>query len=630
MKKIYSFIICAIFLQPAMAQDLSSKIPADADAVFTFNTKKLTSLVPAEEFDKTAIGKKLKEAMGKDSSFSYHSIKDFGTDLNSNIYYFHKQDDSLQYHIVLIPLADAAKADQLLAKKDILRLPGNVRKQTNDDSSGVFLWNDQQLISVNISLKESYFYQKEVAERYGLSTNSYYYYDPSAAADSIAMVAEAIASTDTIAMAVDSVVATIDTNALAEVEPYVDEEGTFDYYNDMSIKKRISATFAGNAAAEILNRPDNISGITGNASYRASVNNDAAATLWVNKPTELYYKAISNPFMLYDNVLMGRNMPANPFVGYESVTAHLSFNEKQANIHTEVTMSDEMIAMQKKLLDRNINKQFYKYINTDSMLGYMSWAMNTQHYLEQFPYFLQSTYGRMRYGMDNEEFELMAEFFSLIIDEEAISKMIKGDIMVLFDGLYQQETTYTDYTYNDNFEQSEIIKTKKETLPRFLLMLSSEENKLVKKLVNYGIAKKVVNAMQGFYEIEVPKSPVRFYFTYKNDVFFLTNSLKKIQEISSGTFKSNISKAEKKFIGDHHFSMFINPKLIASELSRTEIGAADGLTGMINSFNKMGAVRMKVNPIRGNTSSADLWMEVPGNNSNGLGLLLSLFENMIK
>jgi len=235
----------------------------------------------------------------------------------------------------------------------------------------------------------------------------------------------------------------------------------------------------------------------------------------------------------------------------------------------------------------------------------------------------------MGLGRYSDEYSVAAEFFSFLIDEEAIAKMVKGDMMVLFDGVFQQETTYTDYTYNDDFEQTAVEKTKKETLPRFLMMISSEENSLAKKLVKYGMNKSVVKQVDGFYEIEVPRSPMRFYFMYKDDVFFLTNSLENIRSISNGNFKANISKDEKKFIGNHNFSMYMNPKSISGQIASTEVGATESLTAMLNTFNKMGEVRMQLNPVKNNTGSTDIWMDVPKGNANALTLLLEYFEKVL-
>jgi hypothetical protein len=640
MKKIYVLFLSLFFVQCINAQNLALKIPADANAVATINAGKLSSLLPVDEWDKTSLGKMLGKIKGKDSSTAYNSVKDLGINLSGTIYYFHTENDSMHYNSMLIPLSDATKMEKLLGKRELIRLAGNVRKVTEDDSSAVFLWNEEQLLFVKASLKDAYFSTKEVAERNGLSYN--YYYDEAA----VAIDTSIAYSMDTTAVVIDSVTVVTDNAAVdslmavmedvelssdTTVEIMDDEvtyEGTFDYYNDISIKKRISAACASFTANEIFYKTPS-GNILNNTSYVSSAKPDAIASLWVDKPMDMYYRLL--PYHYFYGLSPLNNL-SGPYdlMGYKSFSSHLTMNDKQMNIHSAIEMSGEIAAIQSKMMDRRINKQFYKYINTDSMLGYMSFAINTKNYLEAFPALLEKTYSNMVPGVGSEEYSLAAEFFSFLIDEEAIGNLVKGDMMVAFDGVFQQETTYTDYTYNDNFEQSAVEKTKNETIPRFLMMMSSEENNLARKLVKYGINKSVVKAREGFYEMEVPRSPMRFYFMYKNDIFFLTNSLQNIQAISTGSFKSNISKNEKKFIGDHNLAMYINPKNIAGKLVASGAGVTEELTQMINTFNKMGAVRMKINPVKNNTRSGDLWMDVPAGNSNALSLLLSFFDEMVK
>ena len=86
--------------------------------------------------------------------------------------------------------------------------------------------------------------------------------------------------------------------------------------------------------------------------------------------------------------------------------------------------------------------------------------------------------------------------------------------------------------------------------------------------------------------MEIPKSPVKLFFLHKDDIFFLTNSINNMEQISAGTFKGNLSKKEKKNLSSHPFSMYINPKNISGKIAQTEFGATESLADMMNSFNK--------------------------------------------
>ncbi len=280
------------------------------------------------------------------------------------------------------------------------------------------------------------------------------------------------------------------------------------------------------------------------------------------------------------------------------------------------------------MLNRKLNKKFLNYINSDSLLGYMTWAMDTKAYLESFPKMLENAYGSM--GLSSDEYSLIAEFFSFVIDEDAISQLVKGDGMVLFNGLYQQQTTYTDYVYDENYKATPVEKSKTDTLPRFLLMLSSDENNFERKLINYGIKKETVKQRDGFYELTIPSSPMSFFFTNKEGIFFLTNSVTDMQNISSGNYKANISKQEKKLLLAHNYTLFINPSKISGQIATTEIGAAESLSSAMNTFSKMGNIRAVMNPVQANVMSGELTMDVPANNRNSLKYIFDIFDSFIK
>ena len=526
MKKMYSLVLFLCAAQYLNAQNMAIKIPSNANIVGSINTGKLSQLMPVEEWDKTALGKKFKEMRAKDSSLQYNSISDFGLNTNSTLYYFRTEDDSMQYNCFMIPMADASKLDKILGSKELIRLANNVRKSTDEDSSGLYLWDNQQLVYVKAIMKDAYFRNPEVAARHGLSYETprrYYNYDDSTASTDAAMTNEHPVLTDTVVVtdavtAVDTAVIDINTETKAYEEDektdtsvtihYDADEYDFEYYKNLSIKKRLTAATAAKVANELF-YTNPATSILSNSQFLKSNNANAVASIWVDKPMDLYTSLIPAYLLYKTNPMPFENSLPATDLGYKSFSASLLMDEKQMSINSQVEMTDEMAEIQEKITSRKLNKSFYKYINTDSMLGYMTWALDTRAYLEQFPALMERTYGNMGLGIGSDEISLASEFFSLLIDEEAIGNMIKGDAMVMFNGVYSQETTYTDYTYDDDFKATEVKKTKTETLPQFLMMLSSEENNLMRKLVAYGIKNNTVKTTGAFYEIEIPRSPVQ-------------------------------------------------------------------------------------------------------------------------
>ncbi len=638
MKKYYFLALILITAHGLSAQNAALKIPANANVVGSINLGKINSMMPMAEWDKTTLGKKLKEMRGNDTTLQYNTLQELGVDLASTLYYFHTENDSMHLNTMLVSLTNALNTDKFFANKEIVRLAGNVRKHVDNDSTGYFMWNDVQMIYVKAIIKEAYFKDAVIAQRHGLSyyeTSNYNNYDEEAAVavDTVAMYEEDPEIMDSAYSAVDTSMAIIDEEVMdaadsASIDYGEPDENDFEYYNDLKIKKSLMAFSAAAAINEFFYTTP-ITSVLSNKRFVKNYDANAAASIWVDNPMDFYSNLLPS-YLLQKTNPLNVAYKVNDGAGYESFAASLLLDDKKISVHTQMEMSPDMAAMQEKIMDRKLNKRFFRYIDIDSMLGYMSWALDTKAYLQQMPKMLEHTYQSMGMGVGGEEASLAAEFISFLIDEEAIANMIKGDAMVVFDGVYQQQVNYTDYIYDEDYKATEVQKTRTETLPRFLMMMSSEENNLIKKLVNYGIKKSVVKENGAFYEMEIPKSPVKLFLMHKDDIFFLTNSINNMEQISAGTFKGNLSKKEKKNLSSHPFSMYINPKNISGKIAQTEFGATESLADMMNSFNKMGEVRMQANPLKNNIYGADIWMDVPAGNTNAVTYFFSLFDGMLK
>jgi len=665
MRKLF---ITAVLIFPviiSLAQDLVSKIPAKANIIGTINTGKLTQLMTVEEWSNSSFGKKMLEMSAGKSGKEVKSFNDLGLSLNSNMYYFHTENDSVHFNYILAPIADLSKFDALFNDRPIVKLANNTRMMADEDSSSFLMWNNQQVLYAKGSLKEGYFRDYEVAARHGLYTPY--------ASDTVAYALPPVVDSvmlESIEQAQEEPVPpppppakkktkttkgktstpkskTTKKTKVKEPEPEIEEVApaeydtymkvdtvapnpypSYDYEKEILIKKRIAAACTQEAIKTLFNNNPDTS-ITTNPQYVQSRDNNAAATIWVDRPMELYYSMLTGYYMFGPG--MGNNVfnRASNSV-YKNFTAKLFTEEKQIRITSAAEVTDDMIATQQKIFDRKLNKKILNYINTDSLLGYLSWSIDTKAYLEAFPKLLENTYGNMGLGLSSDEYSVLSEFLTFLIDEEAISKLIKGDGLVLFNGLYEQQNTYTDYEYDDNYNSKPVEKTKTDTLPRFIFLFSSDENNFERKLVNYGIRKEVVKQKEGFFELAIPHSPMTLYFTNRDGLFFLTNSISDMQNISTGKFAGKISKQEKKLLLGHNYTLFINPSKIAGEIAKTEIGATESLSSTMNAFRQMGNIRAVMHPIKGNMMTGEMTMDLPADKTNSLKYIFEIFDSLMK
>ena len=628
MKKIYLLAAVLISFSGTHAQISEKNIPANASIVTAINLGKLTSLMSINEWNKSALGKDLLKEVQQKTGKKIKSLADLGIALNGHAYVYYTANDSVRYMSLLLPVADAKKTKALVTKMNPTSAEQNSMMVVNDDSLSMFIANDKQILYVTGFVNDAYFSRPEVALNHGINLDYGYSY---AAADTTIVVesyddeaTEAVEAVDTAAVTYtdEEVVVEMD-----EKEEEINEEDT-PYYKNQQIKNRIVYKTTRAQIADWFYKGFS-NNISENKNYNSKKNNEAVVSFWMDEPSNFYQNLLPGYVTGgYNSGVINSLLPTSK-LSYTGIHAHLLMDSKKAEMVSSFTMTDEMAELQKKLSGRKLNPAFLKYLNMDSALAYLSYAFDTKAYLDNFPEVLESTYGS--YLQDKrEEMSLAAEFFSLLIDEEAVSKMAPGDAMMIFNGLYEKEVTYTDYTYDDNYNATAIEKTKMETLPKFLMMMSSEQNKFSKKLIEYGIKKEVMKAKDGYFVLNIPKSPMELYLMYKDDVLFIGNEEQTMHAIETNSFKANISAEEKDYITNNITSMLIKPSGISKQIAATGVTATEDLTEMMNTLKNMGNMRLKVSPLKNNQMDANFTMLVPANNSNALTYFMSLINGLSK
>ena len=677
MKKILIAISFLLLIKTASAQDLVKKIPANAFTVATIKGDNVFKLMFVKDFNESFLGKKLLTETSKSMEKDFTSIEDFGINLEKSMYYFNQFTDSIYYNCFLIPLKDATKFENLIKNKDQkITTKGDVNTLTLPDSTSLLMWNKSMMYFVTGSIRSSFFADSLKAAKYGIKDIRYQNnYDT--VADSAAVAVDSTYVMDAAATAAPAyddtdipVKKTIQKKKTAKkqivkkgskkksskgkVAPkkkretiIIDEEPPktteeldsamvaigatpYDRYDEYQgerkeqedKKKRLAFVWMTAQADMIFN--GNYESISSNKSYTNSLDDKAIASVWVSSLQDVY------------NMLTPELSTYSPYSksgimkGYGSLSSKLFMDKQSFRISAELELAKEQADSYKKIMNRKLNKNFLKYVNSEKAVGFMSYSIDTKAYLEEFPKLMKQTYGSILGGKMDEEIELGTDLFSLLLDEEAVSKVVKGDALFVINGLNTKDVEYTGYDYDDDYNRVEVKKTKKETLPDFLFMFSSEDTKLFQKLIKYGINKNYVTPQQGIYKFKESKSPIDVYFMIKDGIVFFGNSLTEMQNIYNNQFNATISKKHKDLLAKNNFSMFFNPKNLIGKIPSEEIGGAETAEKFNDTLSKMGDVYMKSNPIKGNIVSGEISAEIPNGHENALKYLFSLIENATK
>lgn len=689
--------IAGSFLLSTLAvngQDLARKIPADALAVATIKGGNLTELMSVTEFNQTFLGKKLLEYLAKNEKTGISGMEDFGFNLSSDFYYYNQSNDSVSYNCLLFPIKDATKLDQFFTKRGKkFIVKDQLRSYFNADSTEMVHWNGEMLLAAMPIEKSAYFKLPENRERFGLSKQEEIGMAPmdslseDAVADSAAVAVDiteaAMAETEeqdvvvvpapvkkksTVALKnrsknskskgkktnsknykkkpikkhsvpkkaivltpeeeellrssterVDST--SYDTEAaMTETvnAEYTPEDTSNPFFNDLKLKKSILAGWSSKMSEEFF-AGKNQSSILSNADFAKSIDQKAEATIWISGVEKLSSAYL--PLEYFKGV--------NFMGGYGTANAKLFLEDKAIKMSSAMTFSEDMGSVLRKVHKRKLNKKFLKYINEDQMIGYMAYAMDTKAYLQEYPKLVSKIYG----SVYSDEVGMATDLFSLLLDEEAIGKVIKGDGMFIFNGLVQKETSYKSYDYNEeNFETTEVMKTKKETLPDFLMMISTEDTRLIDKLIAYGVKKEFLSNSHNskLYEITIPKSPMALYFSIKDGVIFLSTDERAITEILNNTFAAKLSSKHKKALLGNNYAAYFSPKKLAGKIPAEELGNLEKVEKTNKTLNSLGDIYIRSFPMNSNTFSAEISMDLPANQKNALKYLFSITEDLQK
>lgn len=635
------------------AQDLASKIPHDAFAVVNIQTGQFFKLIHVKDFDRSAIGKALVDLGQKTGASDITSVTDYGFDLNSTSYFWTSKTDSITYFTVLIPLSDVSAFEQIFAAEEEIIRQGPVQQftKTLDDEQVTFAWDNRMLCIASGSPVSSYFENQEVADRYGITYYDYgnYYDDPdttSAAIDSAntwgyiddfdiappVVEIEAAPTEATVEAAEEAVDSLADivyedepveidstTDWWADTANYAVEAASpyEDYYTkNIRIKDSLAGIWAREYTESVFNHSlDN--SILNNRSYLRSVKKDALITGWLSNLEAIYSTLLPD--------LFGMRGDGKLFSYYGSVYAGLYADGEGFKLGTEMEVSDELARSFKRIYRPKLNRKFLKYVDSDRAVGFVGLAMDSKAYLEELPKLMNDTYGKIFAQYENE-ISLGAEIVSLLLDEEAIASVAKGDGLFVLNGIAEKEVTYTDYEYDEDYNYKEIEKTKMETIPDFLVMFSSDNVNLYNRLVSYLQYKMLLSDDDGIFHIEQSELPFDLYLYRRDNIVFLGTSKLEMEGVRDNRMQGSISKAHRALLTKNRFAGLMSAKKLSEEIPQEQLRSLDNYIAFHKLFGNLGDFYFRSNGIKGNTVSGEFVAQTPEGYDNAVQYLFALID----
>lgn len=238
----------------------------------------------------------------------------------------------------------------------------------------------------------------------------------------------------------------------------------------------------------------------------------------------------------------------------------LNFNEGEVVMDSKMYMNQKAADMFAKMTEGELNKNFFKYLPKNNLMGYFSLAMKTENFADGMFQMFDPMIKEM--GMTREAMEGMAlgavNSMGLEMDAKGLYEIISGDMVFAVTGM--REFTIKKTQYDDDFNKVEVET--QQMLPEVLAMMSYGREADLKKIIQMGVDAGALTKTKvgNTFKVAVPMDdlPMDMFLSMRDGILFITNNTDLATgKLKDGYSKSNrISKDQQKLMKDSGGAFF--------------------------------------------------------------------------
>ncbi|WP_308003449.1 hypothetical protein [uncultured Chryseobacterium sp.] len=195
------------------------------------------------------------------------------------------------------------------------------------------------------------------------------------------------------------------------------------------------------------------------------------------------------------------------------------------------------------------NKKLTALIN-DKSIGYYAINVDGNKYFDLM-YSLLKDSGEGDY---QKEMELVMETMKIVLDEKAITKIAPGNGIFVLNELKSKTVEYTDYEYDDDYNEKEVKKTKEIAVPNFTFAFATENegywNRIFNLLTTNKVTAKKFSKNGDFFAFSEGKNDGYFdklFFTVKDGIVYVTTSTDNISSKNQSEISEKWAKDSAKY-----------------------------------------------------------------------------------
>lgn len=639
-------LVCLSLMGSVKSQDLIKLIPEEAEMIAAFNVKEIVQKANASKLNELLQKAGLFKKIEKSGASVGNDIKNLGIDLTQTSYFYSRKTDSVSFIEFIFPLSNKGQFEKLLHDAGESKPFANGYSTIALKSGSMLVYNDRLARFISSTMSSTFFDNDSVANRYGIKKVSYM--APAADAysseiDSAAAVADSAAvaveweegekkielpSSPVIVESVpDTVVASVEEAVPVPMDVAPAELHDPSYYDSLytayadqnrkndSIRNALRDKWLTGEATRLLSasyKPLSVS------DQNKVLKNLGLIRLYVPHVEELYRGLM--PYKSIPYLYMGINMDKFR-TGYQDGMLDLSQEGNIVKLKGSIGLDKDLAEMSKRFYARKPNGKFSKYL-TDKTLGFFNFNINSEAYLRDMPGYMAKYYGGLLGPQqDLVEWGLMA--LEVALDEKAIAQVMPGDHLFVVNGLRKFRKEYIDYTYDDDYNATEVKKTKDETLPVFIWMFTSKDQRLIKKGLDLAIAKTLGKTQDGIYAFSSKKAmDFPMYVLLKDDLVMVSNDSLSLFDIRQNKMAAPANKDFIKLMKQNKMSAAFDLQKLPDMLQEMGISPGRQWDKTVAQLNQYGSTAITSKGIVGNRMEAEMSSKLPQTKEGAISYMI--------
>jgi hypothetical protein len=186
-----------------------------------------------------------------------------------------------------------------------------------------------------------------------------------------------------------------------------------------------------------------------------------------------------------------------------------------------------MIDLMKKGYKPRFKKRMLRYVDKRFLLGYYAVRVDVKTMAEGMrDVVYESVAETPMYG---ENIVRAMDVLGILIDEEALYDLFKGDMLLAITGVQRTEIPVVTYEYDENFNASQTEITIEEETPEFVLTATYGNEENLKKIIRLAESFDMALDMGGYYQVggKYALGMKKGVLVFTNDLNLVTENLKK-------------------------------------------------------------------------------------------------------